>query len=61
MLGLNPDLMQDPSLINDDPYGKGWLAKIQASNLPADLGDLLRPASPELAAHIAAERAKYGK
>jgi len=31
-----------PELINEDPYGKGWLAEIRLSN-PEELNDLLSP------------------
>jgi glycine cleavage system H protein len=56
----NEELEWESTLVNKDPYGKGWLARITATNL-ADLSDLMNPASPEFAAHIAAERAKFGK
>jgi glycine cleavage system H protein len=56
----NEELEWESDVVNKDPYGKGWLARIKASNL-AELKDLLRPSSPEFAAHIAAERAKYKK
>jgi glycine cleavage system H protein len=26
---VNPDLDDDPALVNSDPYGAGWLMKIQ--------------------------------
>ena len=56
----NEELEWESDVVNKDPYGKGWLAKIKAADL-ADLKDLLRTDSPEFAAHIAAERAKYNK
>ena len=56
----NEELEWESDVVNKDPYGKGWLARIKASN-PAELSELLRPGSPEFAAHIAAERAKYKK
>ena len=56
----NEELEWESDVVNKDPYGKGWLARIKASNL-AELNELLRPSSPEFAAHIAAERAKYKK
>ena len=28
---INEDLQQNPSLINNDSYGKGWIAKIKTS------------------------------
>lgn len=30
----------NPALINEDPYGKGWIVKIELAN-PADLNDLM--------------------
>lgn len=29
--GKNPDVEQNPALINEDPYGRGWLVSIEAS------------------------------
>jgi glycine cleavage system H protein len=28
----NPDVEADPSLVNTDPYGKGWLFKLRVKN-----------------------------
>jgi len=56
----NEEIEWESTLVNQDPYGAGWLAKIQASDL-SELGDLMKANSPEFAALIAAERAKYGK
>jgi len=56
----NEELEWESDAVNSDPYGKGWLAKIRFPT-PSDLSDLLRTESPAFAAHIAAERAKYGK
>lgn len=36
---VNNELSNDPALINQDPYGKGWIFKIKISNL--DTSDLL--------------------
>jgi len=30
---VNPDLEDQPELVNSDPYGKGWIIKIEISNL----------------------------
>ncbi|MCL2651203.1 MAG: glycine cleavage system protein GcvH [Candidatus Azobacteroides sp.] len=30
---VNPDLEDHPELINSDPYGKGWIIKIENSNV----------------------------
>lgn len=37
---INPNLESDPSLINSDPYGEGWLLKVEIDDL-ADLDELL--------------------
>jgi glycine cleavage system H protein len=47
---VNPDVENDPSLVNTDPYGKGWIFKLRVKN-PAEIGDLLDAAAYE--AHIA--------
>lgn len=36
----------DPALVNEDPYGKGWIIKIEMAN-PADLDGLLSAADYE--------------
>ena len=38
--GVNETLEDEPELINEDPYDKGWIVKIEISN-PAELDDLL--------------------
>ncbi len=38
---INEDLEDDTTLINSDPYGKGWILKIEASNLDEELGNLI--------------------
>ena len=38
---VNEDLLDSPEFINDDPYGNGWIAKIEPTNLEADLGNLM--------------------
>ncbi|MBM4183288.1 MAG: glycine cleavage system protein GcvH [Gemmatimonadetes bacterium] len=37
---VNEDLDDDPSLVNSDPYGAGWMIRLKVSD-PADLGALL--------------------
>jgi len=37
---LNEELEADPELVNSDPYGKGWIIKIEIED-KADLNDLL--------------------
>ncbi len=38
---VNEELLDSPELINDDPYGEGWIAKIEPSGLEADLAKLM--------------------
>lgn len=48
VLEFNPALSQDegdnPALVNEDPYGAGWIVKVQAS-APDELDDLLDAAA----------------
>ena len=37
---INDALTDDPELVNDDPYGEGWLVKIKFSSA-SDLEDLM--------------------
>jgi glycine cleavage system H protein len=37
---LNPALANAPELVNNDPYGKGWMIKMNVSN-PADVEALM--------------------
>lgn len=41
VLEINPDMELAPEVINQDPYGKGWLAVIEASDWEADRSNLL--------------------
>jgi glycine cleavage system H protein len=56
----NEEVEWESTLVNEDPYGEGWLAKIEASDL-SELDDLLKADSSEFAEFIAAEREKYEK
>ena len=38
----NEDLEDEPELINEDCYGKGWICKIRPSNLEEELGNLMQ-------------------
>jgi glycine cleavage system H protein len=40
VLELNKDLTDNPEFINNDPYGKGWMIKIEIND-PSELNDLL--------------------
>lgn len=40
VIEVNPDLEGAPESVNSDPYGAGWLVKVEMSN-PAELDNLL--------------------
>ena len=44
VLELNPNLADQPELLNQDPYGQGWIIKVRLNN-QADLEQLLSAAS----------------
>jgi glycine cleavage system H protein len=54
----NEEIEWESAIINDEPYGGGWFAKVELSGEPEGL---LKPSDPDYAAFIAAEREKYGK
>jgi glycine cleavage system H protein len=54
----NEEIEWESTIINEDPYGEGWLAKLELSQEPEGL---LKASDDEFAALIAAEREKYGK
>ena len=46
VLEVNPELEANPALVNEDPYGAGWMIKVKISP-DANLGDLLDAAAYE--------------
>ncbi|MBL9148511.1 MAG: glycine cleavage system protein GcvH [Phycisphaerae bacterium] len=32
IVAVNPDVVKDPSLLNSDPFGKGWLVAIETTD-----------------------------
>jgi len=46
---VNGAIEGDPSVVNKDPYGAGWMVRLKMTN-PAELDELLGPAG--YAAHI---------
>jgi glycine cleavage system H protein len=40
---VNPAMELTPEAINQDPYGEGWLAIVEAADWPADRAALLEP------------------
>jgi glycine cleavage system H protein len=41
---VNPELVKSPELVNTDPYGKGWMVKMEVTN-PADVQALMDAAA----------------
>ena len=41
---VNPELANQPELVNTDPYGAGWMVKMTVAN-PADVAKLLDAAA----------------
>ena len=41
VLEVNDELLDSPEIINEDPYGRGWIAKIKPSNLQGDILNLM--------------------
>ncbi len=44
LLEVNPLLDKQPELVNTDPYGDGWMVKVEVTN-PADIDELLDAAA----------------
>lgn len=40
IIEVNEDLSESPEIINEDPYGKGWIAIIELDN-PSEADDLM--------------------
>jgi len=58
---LNQEVLKKPSLINEDPYGKGWIAVLEASNLEEELKDLIKGSNQgALETWLGEEKAKHG-
>jgi glycine cleavage system H protein len=58
ILEANEEIEWESTVINEDPYGEGWFARVELSGEPTGL---LKASDPEFAELIAAEREKYGK
>jgi glycine cleavage system H protein len=52
---VNGSLKDTPEIINQDPYGQGWMVKMKLSN-PAETGSLMTPEAYQ--AFVAEEEAK---
>jgi glycine cleavage system H protein len=38
---VNAEVQSKPELLNEDPFGKGWLLILKPSNLQAELGNIM--------------------
>lgn len=45
LVEVNAELEDAPEIVNEDPYGKGWMFKIKPSNLDADISGLMDAAA----------------
>ena len=41
VIEVNEKLTESPELLNNDPYGEGWMAKLKATNLEGELKTLM--------------------
>ena len=41
VISVNEEVIENPSLINQDPYGSGWLLKVRVTKMDENLGSLL--------------------
>ena len=57
---VNEELEWEPTLINESPFDKGWLVRIEMSD-PSELDNLMRADSPEFKAFIEEEAEKYAE
>jgi len=61
ILELNEEVLKKPSIINEAPYGRGWIAVIEPTNLDAELKELIEGSDKgTLEAWLKDEKAKHG-
>jgi glycine cleavage system H protein len=61
ILEINDEVLKNPSIINEDPYGRGWIAVIEAEDLETELEGLIKGSDKEtLEAWLKEEKAKHG-
>jgi glycine cleavage system H protein len=62
LVDVNEELKGNPGIINDDPYGKGWVAIIEPSDLDGEAGALVTGGAIEAWAQkeVAEKKAKKG-
>lgn len=55
---VNQEVIDNPRLVNTDPYGKGWFVIIEPDNLEEDIKDLVQGAA-EIQAWLEQEYKEY--
>ncbi|HEY0601373.1 MAG TPA: glycine cleavage system protein GcvH [Herpetosiphonaceae bacterium] len=45
VIEVNQELLDEPEMVNTDPYGDGWMIKLRASNLASDKSGLMDAAA----------------
>lgn len=60
IIEANGELEDSPELINQSPYGDGWIAKINPSNLDPELSNLMK-IGPDFENFIKEESEKHKK
>jgi len=41
VVAVNPEVLRNPTILSEDPYGKGWLLKVRSERIGADTRNLL--------------------
>ena len=60
ILEINQEVRKRPALINEDPYGGGWIAIIEAEDLDTDIKDLIKGSDTEaLETWLKEEKARH--
>ena len=58
---LNEEVAKKPSLINEAPYGRGWIAVLEPTKLEEEIKELIRGSDDKLLREwISEEKKKYG-
>jgi glycine cleavage system H protein len=57
----NEELDEEPSHVNNDPYGKGWIIKVRPTNGQAEVARLMTTSDPTFAEWMRGQIVKYAK
>jgi glycine cleavage system H protein len=61
VIEVNPDLVFHPEIVNEDPYGNGWLAVIAPANWSVERARLLDPTAYQAIMRSQAEQEGWSK